>query len=96
MATYEIEMQKREYRTIEIDAETPQEAVNQALAENPGFRVDGVITEDLDEMEVCGFCEDCDTPILTGDEYYQWGGEEAVMTCKACGGYDDNHKLQMA
>jgi hypothetical protein len=94
---YEIPLYRTETKTIAVYADTPHEALEMALDGNPGFKADGLseLIEDPDEpgMEIGGEyfswecqCESCDAFILTGDKYFQWGGDDAVATCEKCGG----------
>jgi hypothetical protein len=46
--------------------------------------------------EIEGGCETCGKPILTGDSYYQWSGDDAVQTCADCGGADEKHEPSIA
>jgi len=102
---YEIELHKSESKTVQIEAAGPHEAVIAARAENPGFHADNLIQmhnvpDDEpaygDDYSVVSGCESCSRPILTGDKYFQWGGEDPVDTCLECGGADETHEPSVA
>lgn len=105
---YEIPIYRTESKDVQVFADSPHEALKMVLASNPGFHADSValVTQDPDEpeeeihsetYEAVATCEDCSEPILTGDKYFRWGGEdEEHATCEGCGGYDHNHQPEIA
>lgn len=104
---YEIYMHRRAVKIAEVSAETPHAALQIARKSNPKFTAVALceMIEDPDNpgeeiegksYEVEGGCETCGRPILTGDSYYQWGGEDPVQTCADCGGVDEKHKPSIA
>lgn len=104
---YEIRMHRRAVKTVEVFAESPHAALKMARESNPDFSTDALweMIEDPEEpgeeiegnsYEIEGCCESCDKPILTGDSYYQWGGDDAVQTCAECGGADEKHEPSIA
>jgi hypothetical protein len=104
---YEIHMQRRAFKTVEVFAESPHAALKMARESNPGFSADTLweMIEDPEEpgeeiegnsYEIEGGCETCGKPILTGDSYYQWSGDDAVQTCADCVGADEKHEPSIA
>lgn len=104
---YEIHMHRRAVKTVEVFAESPHAALKMARESNPDFTAEAVweMIEDPEEpgteiegnsFEIEGGCETCGKPILTGDRYYQWGGDDAVQTCADCGGANETHKHSIA
>lgn len=88
---YEIQIHKTERKTIVVFASNPNAALDLALSDKPGFTAE-MATELLDQdesgktFEVFGHCESCNARIMTGEKYFQYGGDEPVITCEKCGG----------
>lgn len=104
---YEIPLHRTESKTVTVYAAIPHEALKMALNGHSDFRADNVseLIEDPDEpgeeiggeeYSVEGHCEGCSAAILTGDKYFQWGGDDPVMTCAECGGADEKHETSVA
>lgn len=101
---YEIRLYRTATEQFFTEAETPHEALKQAILLHPDFTADGVseiVEEDGEDVggeyfeRICN-CESCGKPILTGDRYFLWSDEEGVSTCADCGGADANHKPSIA
>lgn len=104
---YKIQMHRRAVKTVEVFAETPHAALQMARKSNPEFTADALWEriEDPEEpgkeiegnsYEIEGGCETCGKPILTGDAYYQWSGDDAIETCADCGGAGPDHQPSIA
>lgn len=106
MKKFETIISKRETQTVKTLAESREEVVEFLRQEYPRWQFDFVTeivkdeTEDEDadfiDHEIFGFCETSGKPIFIGDYYYQWGGEDAVMTHLDEGGADENHEPTLA
>ena len=106
MKTYETTISIRDTKTVRLTSESREDVVNRLKQEYPGWSFDILTeivkeeTEDEDEeyidYEIYGFCESTDRPIFYGDYYYQWCGDDAVMTHLDLGGADENHKPTLA
>ena len=106
MKKYETIISIRETKTVRLTSESREDVVNRLKQEYPGWSFD-IITEIVEEEtrdgdedyinhEIFGYCESSGRPIFFGDEYYQWCGEDWILTHKDVGGADENHKLSIA
>jgi len=105
---YTIPLRRTKHKEVVIFADSPHQALKAVLMDNPSFESTDYIGELIEDpespgeeiegrgFEVAGSCEHCGKYILTGDSYYQWGGEDPVKTCEACGGADETHELETA
>lgn len=65
-------------KTISVEAETKQNAAEQALRLNPGWHAVAV-----DDTDVAGLCEDCGAVVMDGDVYFA-GDNDLIVLCKTC------------
>lgn len=105
---YEVKLNRNTTIGIPVFAESPLEALISARDSHSGeFKVVDIteIIEDADEpgeetrgktFDVECYCEACGNPILTGDAFHQWCGEDAIATCLKCGGTDAFHGTEIA
>jgi hypothetical protein len=104
---YQIPLHRTESKTVTVYAESPHKALKMALNGHLDFRADSIseLIEDPDEpgeeiggenYSVEGHCEVCSAAILTGDKYFQWGGDDPVITCEKCGGANKSHVTSIA
>lgn len=106
MKKYETLITFRESKPISLMADSREHAVKIIKREHPGWSFDGIVeivkeeTDDEDgdfiDHEILGFCEFSGKPIFYGDYYYQWCGEDAIMTHLDEGGAHENHKPVLA
>jgi hypothetical protein len=75
---HKVELERRETRTVQIDAASAREAAEIAEKENDGFDATAV-----DDAEVIGRCECCGCPILEGDKY-EYDAEDGLHFCGEC------------
>lgn len=106
MKNYETIISKRDTKKVKTLAESREHVIKILRQEYPNWHFDFVTeivkgkTEDDDDdfidHEIYGYCESSGRPIFYGDYYYQWGGEDAVMTHLDEGGADERHKPVLA
>ena len=106
MKKYITTLTKRETKEAKLFANSREDAVKLLKEDFPKWDFE-IITEVVKDQkededgeyvdhEIYGFCESTDRPIFYGDYYYQWGGDDAVMTHLDLGGADENHKPTLA
>lgn len=106
MKKYETIISKRETKKVNTLADSREHAIELLRRDYPKWEFD-ILTEivkeetededvDFIDHEIFGFCEATDRPIFYGDYYYQWCGDDTVMTHLDLGGADENHKPTLA
>ena len=85
---YEVYLTKRNTKTIQLYAESPQEAVKLARQQSDGFRAEEVNevlsdTEYGKEMAVIALCEVCGEAIIDGDKY-KHDFDDCIYICERC------------
>lgn len=106
MKKYETIISKRETKKVKTLADSREHVIELLRRDYPKWEFD-ILTEivkeetededaDFIDHEIFGFCESTDRPIFYGDYYYQWGGDDAVMTHLDLGGADENHEPTLA
>lgn len=102
MEIYQVPIRKTVTDTISMQADSPHEAVQKVRASYPGWKLEHLslpiegTDADYECWDITGGCENCSKPILTGDKFYQWGGDDAIQTCEECGGAHVDHEPSIA
>jgi hypothetical protein len=78
MPTYEVELIRRDYKTVEVKAVSAAAAATIAEGDHPGFRANAV-----GDRGIVGKCESC-RGIIFDDDEYQTDIEGEVRICAEC------------
>lgn len=80
---YEVVLNKTEAITLVVDAESPCEAIQQALLEHPGHTVNRVeeCREGGATVESVGFCSSCNTTLTNADKFIVF---DEILLCQFC------------
>ncbi len=82
---YEIDLYRSESRTVTVEANSPDEAVQKCKKEHPGWQYETANEMDGENVvathDIAGTCENCAATVFFGDDH---GSDGTVYLCKKC------------